>query len=277
MSEEKITDNLSDALQRIAKSGQIAHAYLLEGNDAGALLSAARGFASSIGAGGADLILTEQEKPNLISVDDVRTGLVSSVAIRPYGSPYKVYIVRNAELMNPQAQNALLKTLEEPPSYVVILLLAANTEVFLPTILSRCVKLTAYAADADPAAESAEKQEALRLADDFFREGMQLDTGREVFYAGEFAKRKLYAGLILDRFLLWYRDILYCRMTGSTAGVVLAGEKTALRSLAEEMSDEGINRCIETVDRTRHRLDANVNTDISFEVLVMALRKGRRG
>ncbi|MBR6321894.1 MAG: hypothetical protein IKR59_03405, partial [Lachnospiraceae bacterium] len=184
--------------------------------------------------------------------------------------------VRHADLMNQQAQNALLKTLEEPPTYVVILLLAANTEAFLPTVLSRCVKLSAYSSDAENAEESGEKQEALRLTDEFFREGTALDTAREIYYSGEFAKKKLYAGVILERFLQWYRDILFCRMTGSTAGVVLAEEKTAVRSLAEQMSDEGISRCIELVDRTRHRLDANVNTDISFEVLVMSLRKGRR-
>ena len=59
----------------------------------------------------------------------------------PTAVPYKIYIVDEAEKLSPQAQNALLKTIEEPPAYAVILLLTANTGMLLPTILSRCVVL----------------------------------------------------------------------------------------------------------------------------------------
>ncbi len=61
--------------------------------------------------------------------------------IRPYYSPYKIYIIADADLMTPQAQNALLKTIEEPPEYAVILLLTNNIGGLLPTIQSRCVRL----------------------------------------------------------------------------------------------------------------------------------------
>ena len=80
-------------------------------------------------------------KPNTISVDDIREQLVGDVQIKPYQSKYKIYIVPDAEKMNVQAQNALLKTIEEPPVYAVILFLTTNASSFLPTILSRCVVL----------------------------------------------------------------------------------------------------------------------------------------
>ena len=54
---------------------------------------------------------------------------------------YKVYIIADADLMSVQAQNALLKTIEEPPAYAVIMLLTENAEVLLPTIRSRCVMM----------------------------------------------------------------------------------------------------------------------------------------
>ena len=60
---------------------------------------------------------------------------------QPYSSPYKIYIMNEAEKMTPQAQNAILKTLEEPPEYAVIMLLTSNVNGLLPTILSRCVVL----------------------------------------------------------------------------------------------------------------------------------------
>ena len=79
-----------------------------------------------------DLIYVSHEKPGSIGVDDIR---------RQINLSYKIYIVDEAEKMTGQAQNALLKTIEEPPSYAVIILLTANQEAFLPTILSRCVQL----------------------------------------------------------------------------------------------------------------------------------------
>ena len=83
---------------------------------------------------------SKSDKRTDLSVDDIRR-VISDVPIRPYGSPYKVYILPDADKMTPQAQNALLKTLEEPPAYAVLLLLAASLSAFLPTVLSRCVAL----------------------------------------------------------------------------------------------------------------------------------------
>ena len=88
-----------------------------------------------------DIIRVTHEKPNTISVEDIRGQLNGDIQIKPYSSPYKIYIVDEAEKLSPQAQNALLKTIEEPPAYAVILLLTTNTGMLLPTILSRCVVL----------------------------------------------------------------------------------------------------------------------------------------
>ena len=88
-----------------------------------------------------DIIRVTHEKPNSISVDDIRTQVNNTVDIKPYQGPYKVYIIPQADLMTPQAQNAILKTIEEPPAYAVFLLLTENAEMLLPTINSRCVML----------------------------------------------------------------------------------------------------------------------------------------
>ena len=88
-----------------------------------------------------DIIRVTHEKPNSISVDDIREQVNNTIMIKPYQGPYKVYIIDHADLMTPQAQNALLKTIEEPPQYAVIMLLTENAEALLPTINSRCVML----------------------------------------------------------------------------------------------------------------------------------------
>ena len=68
-----------------------------------------------------DLIRVTHEKPNSISVDEVREQICAEAVIRPFSGKKRVFIVPEAEKMTPQAQNALLKTIEEPPEYVVIL------------------------------------------------------------------------------------------------------------------------------------------------------------
>lgn len=58
-----------------------------------------------------DIIRVTHEKPNTISVEDIRGQLNGDIQIKPYSSPYKIYIVDEAEKLSPQAQNALLKTI----------------------------------------------------------------------------------------------------------------------------------------------------------------------
>ena len=88
-----------------------------------------------------DIIYVTHEKPNSIGIEDIREQLIADVDIKPYTGPYKIYIVDEAEKMTVQAQNALLKTIEEPPAYAVIILLGSNAAALLPTIASRCVTL----------------------------------------------------------------------------------------------------------------------------------------
>ncbi len=88
-----------------------------------------------------DIITITHEKPGSIGVDDIRLKLRDDVVIKPYESKHKIYIIPEGEKMTVAAQNALLKTLEEPPSYIVIIILTSNINAFLPTITSRCIVL----------------------------------------------------------------------------------------------------------------------------------------
>ena len=72
-----------------------------------------------------------------ILVEQIRKDIVEDVYIHPASSDYKVYIINDAEYLNEEAQNSLLKTLEEPPEYVCIILVTQNVQSFLPTIISR--------------------------------------------------------------------------------------------------------------------------------------------
>ena len=75
-------------------------------------------------------------------MDEVREQICAEAVIRPFSGKKRVFIVPEAEKMTPQAQNALLKTIEEPPEYVIFILLASTKSVYLPTILSRASVFT---------------------------------------------------------------------------------------------------------------------------------------
>lgn len=89
-----------------------------------------------------DIIYVKPTKKSGYGVSDVRDQIIKDITIKPYRSKYKIYIIDEADTMTPQAQNSMLKTIEEPPSYGLFFLLAGNSQKFLQTILSRAVKMS---------------------------------------------------------------------------------------------------------------------------------------
>ena len=149
-------------LQNSITLGKVSHAYIISGENGSGKSLLASAFAMTLqcqqkgtdpclecssckralSQNHPDIIFVTSEKANSIGIEEIRTQVIDDVAIKPYCSSYKVYVIRGAEKLTLQAQNALLKTIEEPPAYAVILLLTSNQDALLPTITSRCVKLS---------------------------------------------------------------------------------------------------------------------------------------
>ncbi len=89
-----------------------------------------------------DVIYVKPTKKSGYGVSDVRNQMVGDINIKPYRSRYKIYVITEADTMTVQAQNSILKTIEEPPEYGLFFLLATNSQKFLQTIVSRTVKMT---------------------------------------------------------------------------------------------------------------------------------------
>lgn len=89
-----------------------------------------------------DIIMVERPKDKKTIGVDVIRKINDDAAVKPFGMASKVYIIPEGELMTDEAQNAFLKTLEEPPSYAVFIIVTASAEVILPTVLSRCTKVS---------------------------------------------------------------------------------------------------------------------------------------
>lgn len=319
--QEQIKEHLQNALS----SGKISHAYIINGEKSSGKEFIARVFAMALQCekGGTepcqechsckqalsgnqpDIIKVTHEKPNTISVDDIRDQINNDVGIKPYSSPYKVYIVGEAEKMTTQAQNALLKTLEEPPAYAVILLLTSNMNALLPTVLSRCVVLNMkpvadglikkylmenlqvpdYKAEvcvafargnlgkAKSLATSEEfenvKTEALAL----LKYIQELDLYEIVTDIGKITEYKLDVNDYLDIMAIWYRDVLMFKATKDANYLVFREELQEIRKVAGRSSYEGIEKVIRALDKAKSRLNANVNFELTMELLMLEIRE----
>jgi DNA polymerase-3 subunit gamma/tau len=128
-------EHIVRALKSAIKEEKISHAYLFSGGRGTGKTSVARIFAKAIGTSNNDLY--EMDAASNRGIDEVR-ALKEAVLTLPFESKYKVYIVDETHMMTKEAFNALLKTLEEPPSHVIFILATTEPDRLPETILSRC-------------------------------------------------------------------------------------------------------------------------------------------
>ena len=339
----QLTDNLQNAI----KHNKISHAYLIQGEKLSGkrmiadifarALQCEAGKASSehqetlfempseatgprpcnqcrsckqaINGNHPDIIYVTHEKPNVISVDNIRQQVNGDIDIKPYSGDYKIYIIDEAEKMNVQAQNALLKTVEEPPSYAVILLLATRAEAMLQTILSRCVVLNTkpvpddlikhylmqkveipdYRASICASFARGNVGRAIELASNEVFDHMkssvlgllkhitELETNQIAAEVKKITEEKFDTNDYLDLCFIWYRDVLLykaCGGFGSSCPVIFKEELTALESAAKYYHYEAIERIIHAIDRARSRIAANVNFDLTMELMFLDMKAG---
>ncbi len=250
-----------------------------------------------------DLIRVTHEKPESIGVDEIRSQLVDDISIRPFDSRYKIYIIPDASMMTIQAQNAVLKTLEEPPEYGMIILLADNMDALLPTIVSRCntimlnplpdetvrdylikeLQVPEYYAKIYAAVSMGRIGIAIKLAKSedfsnklqesvrFLKHSKELDNVARIEMSRKLAVNKKEIYDYLDIFTIWFRDVLLYKATRETEELILKEELPAIRRRAELSSYEGLQKILDAVDNARTRLRANVNPELAMELLFLTI------
>ena len=318
-------EQIIEHLQNAIKTDKVSHAYILDGPDMSGKKMIADAFSmtlecekkgtepcmechsckQALGKNQPDIIYLQHEKPNTISVDDIRSQINNDIGVKPYSSPYKVYIVDEAEKMNVQAQNALLKTIEEPPAYAVILLLTNNAEIFLPTILSRCVRLSLkavpdekikaylmenyevpdYKADVcvafaqgivGKAIELAESEDFNEIKNSALQLIKRLDD-IELYEMTEAVKQisnyKLQINDYFDLIMIWYRDVLLYKATADVNKLIFKEEVYEIKKEASRSSYGGIENILEALEKAKIRLNANVNFDLVIELLLLTIKE----
>ena len=319
--------NIIQYIGNAVTSGAISHAYILNGERGSGKKLLANLFAMSlqcqnrdedgdacgkcqsckqaVSGNQPDIIRVTHEKPTTISVDDIREQVNNDIQIKPYSSPYKIYIIAEADMMSVQAQNALLKTIEEPPEYAVIILLTENAETLLPTIRSRCVMLKLrnikdqlvkkylmeqmeipdYKADVCVAFAQGNMGKAIALAtSEYFNEIKEeavhllrnIDDMQVEELMGAVKKCSAYKMNIsdyMDVIAIWYRDVLIYKATKNVDRVVFSDQMRYIKDRAKKSSYEGIENILEGIEKAKARLKANVNFELTMELLLLTIKE----
>lgn len=318
-------EQLKEHLQNAIAMNKVSHAYIINGERSSGKEFVAKVFAAALQCekGGTepcgechsciqaksgnqpDIIFVSHDKPNSIGVEDIRTQINNDIGIKPYSSPRKVYIMNEGEKMTIQAQNALLKTLEEPPEYAVILILTANVESLLPTILSRCVVLNMkpvpdhkvkkylmeeleipdYKANicvafargnigkARMLASSEEFEKVKEEAVTLVKYINDMDISEVVKAIKKISEYQFDVTDYLDILSVWYRDVLLFKATKDANSLIFKNELQYIRKVADRSTYEGIETIVKALQQAKRRLEANVNFDLTMELLLLTIQE----
>ncbi len=250
-----------------------------------------------------DIIWVTREKASL-GVEEIREKLCNTMDIKPFSSPYKIYIVPEAEKMTEAAQNALLKTIEEPPEYGVVILMTSNINELLPTIQSRCLTLEFrplsnstvetflreqcqipdYLAKASAAFAQGNLGKAVRYAksEDFIerkdqilsllRNVEQMDLSEMLAVIKDLGTRKDEVRDYIDLMVLWYRDVLIFKATKNVNQLLFQEEASHISREASHRSYEKLEEIMQAFEKAKVRLRANVSFDVTMELMLLTLK-----
>ncbi len=256
----------------------------------------------------ADLnLVARPEDRTQILVEQVRE-LQHSLALAAYEQGWRVALLLRFEEASLGAQNALLKTLEEPNERVVLLLTAEASEMLLPTIVSRCealrlrpapleglaqalcerwgagpdqARLLAHISGGRPGAAIQMLQDPQRLQD----RKMLLDRHLELI-RGTRAERFAYADLLtkdknrelqrqaLLAWLSFWRDVMLCA-AGAAAPLANLDYQPQIEALASRLGPQPAHRVLAAIQRTQDLLKGNINARLALETLMLDLPQAR--
>ena len=233
---------------------------------------------------------------NSIKIAQIR-NLQSDIVIKPH-KKYKIYIIDKAEKMTLEAQNALLKTLEEPPEYAIIILVTNNKEGLLPTIRSRCeiVKFTPIPfieiknylinqgiepnrANLLSSFSRGSMKKALELAssNEFYemKENVQkyietilsknmveiLDIPTQIEqYKGEIIN-------VLDMMINYFRDIMICKEHVNKSMIINADKLVFIQNMSSKITYSQVSKIIDIIEDTKIKIKGSCNCNVSIQVM----------
>ncbi|MBQ2678670.1 MAG: DNA polymerase III subunit [Firmicutes bacterium] len=317
--------NTIEKMSSAVKSGQISHSYIITGSPGTGKTLLANIFAKMIqcedksgsipclhcsscnvfdSGNHPDVIYVVPTKRKAVGIDDIRTQVLVKAATKPYKYSRKVFIIENADTLTAEAQNSLLKTLEEPPEYVVFIMTAVSARALLPTVLSRSVilkteelpakEISKYLAEklgipedkasfygeyargsigeAVKLSSSEEFSEMHRLVFDILASARTSDI---TTFTGNVSLLEKYKQNpeFLDIFTLFYRDLMIIKLIGNTDYIIQKDKADFLTAEARKETSQNISDKLEAVLKAKKELASNVNFNLCVELMLMKIKE----
>ncbi len=250
-----------------------------------------------------DIRQLEYEKRQA-GVDELREQYVNDASVLPYMGNRKVYIIKDVHLMQAAAMNACLKTVEEPPEYVVTILIADNLQTILPTIISRCVNINFYPLDIETVSRylmekkevpdyaaklaaafsqgSPEKAVKIAMSEEFTTKKDELvkilrriDDVKPydlMVYAKNYGSDKEFFDDFLWISRCWFKDVLMLKATSDLNRVLFKEEYKYLKKQANVKSFEELEKINAGIDKAAERFKANVSQETILELLLLTMK-----
>lgn len=289
-------------LSNSIKSNMISHAYMFEGPSGVGKNTMARELAATLldmeNLFNSPDYIEITPDGNSIKIAQIRK-LQSDILVKPYKS-YKIYVIDEAQKMTVEAQNALLKTLEEPPKYAIIILITNNKESLLDTIKSRCeiIKftpiplvevadyLTQTGVDKNRASLLANfsrgsMQKAIELSEseDFHIMRDEVQKYVETFLTGSMLdimdiqnsieKYKDNITNVLDLLVNYFRDIMMLKENVDSSMIINLDRLVFIKNMSTKITYSQLSKIIDIIEETKNKLRSNCNFNISIQVMTL--------
>ena len=235
---------------------------------------------------------------NSIKISQIRK-LQSDIIVKPH-KQYKIYIINQSESMTIEAQNALLKTLEEPPEYAIIILITSNKESLLDTIKSRCeiikflpisiVDLNNYLITkgidknraqllSTFARGSIEKAIELSESADFTIMRDEIQTYIEIMLDKDMIdileiptsmeKYKNDSINVLDILINYFRDMMLLKEKVDKSMIINIDKITFIQNMSKKITYSQVSKIIDIIEDTKKKIRSNCNFNISIQVMAL--------
>lgn len=287
-------DKIKKDLEKSLKNNRTSHSYMFIGEEGIGKKEIAKEFSKSIlclnnvdrtycnkcksclefnSANHPDFKIIEPEG-NTLKIDQIRE-FQKKVSEKPIVGSRKVYIINDSDKMTSEAQNCLLKTLEEPPEFVTIILIGSNESAFLSTIKSRCMILHFEPIQNELLKDYLEKkyniiiksQTMLETFQGSIGKALQLVEKQEIYEKIEEIIQNLENKDIID--ILKNAEIIYKEKDEIYS--VLEYINIILLKLAKQ--EYKYAECIEIVENTKKRLKSNANYDMSIDNMLIKIKE----
>lgn len=252
-----------------------------------------------------DVIIIEKDT-KVTKIENIRNNIVREMDTKPYQSNYKIVIVKAADTITIEGQNAMLKTIEEPPKYGIIILVCENTAKLLPTIKSRCITIRFNPVSKKELADYLELKNiqgtqrdvlsklshgSIGMIHDMLEDDKYLELRNQSIYYLEQLDRADLIGVydlvkqitdqkdsiekILEFWLLWYRDIAVLKTT-QTSDLYYIDQQKLLLDMAYKLTYNKVSHNIDHIKTALLDIKQNIYHTFVIENLLLKLKERKK-